>query len=242
MPNGYGYGFLCANAHGGGAVGVMGALECFLWVAHLSASAPRIRSTARSPRLSQCVLTRRGAPAHALPARPYPKGRDHLRSRSRRSGPSRVELPDGGRVPRTWAVASLRVRTRWEGLSGSAPSGEGALGEREWMLVDGMREVGTSLDGGSRRWASLGFGRWPSPQASEGGRPLCGLPNRNSMSLPDDPVLASGRSIEFPFESPARGARFRLPGVRANARTPATHNRLSHSTTPQVWSVRRPIA
>ncbi len=223
----------------------MDAHDCLLRVDHLSASAPRLRSTAHSPGLSQCALTRRGARTQALPTRPYPKGRDHLRSRSRRSDPARVELPDGDRIPLTWAVASLRVRTRWEGLGGSAPSGKDALGEREWMLVDGMREVGTSLDGGSGQCASLGFGRWPSPQAITSGRP--GLvrgfrtDTRWVLRRGSRMVSLASTSSWSKAPDPVRGACLLLPGVRASARTPATHTGLNHSPSPQVRPTWSPI-
>ena len=76
--------------------------------------------------------------------------------------------------------------------------------------------------------ASLGFGRWPSPQAITGRRPghCPGLSNRDADSfqpsrprskLPDGPW-----SFGSTAPGSARGAVLLLPGVRANARTPAT--------------------
>ena len=217
--------------------------ECLLRTTRLSASAPRIPSVEHPLTSTQRVLTRRDATAHARPARPYPKGRDHLRSRSRRSDPSPFGLPDGGRLPRSWAVASLRVRTRWVDVGGRVPSGKDALGRREWMLVGGADR--TSLDGGSNRSTSLGFGRWPSPQAITSGRP--GLVRGFRTDTPS-PFLHGTRLVSLGKKipcsqapDPVRGACLLLPGVRANARTPATHTSLNHSPEPSVWSARSPI-
>jgi len=219
--------------------------ECLLRVTPLSTSAPRISSPARSLRLSQCVLTRRDATVHARAARPYPKGRDHLRPRSRRSDPSRVGLPGGGRIPRAWAVASLRVRPRWVDVGGRIPSGKDALGGREWMRFEGTRGLGASLDGGSSRSASLGFGRCPSPQAITSRCP--GLVRGFRADTPwtfqnRTRVVSLGQESSCSqAPDPFRGSCLLLPGVRANARTPATHTSLNHSPAPQVRSVRSPI-
>jgi hypothetical protein len=76
--------------------------------------------------------------------------------------------------------------------------------------------------------ASLGFGRWPSPQAITGRRPghCPGLSNRNSMDHPEASIEAAraGTNRRPCSTAPgnARGAVLLLPGVRANARTPAT--------------------